>query len=235
MIGNIFISSTIILTLMLFSSAMYKSYSEVQEAKQIQEQYEIIKDIKRLLSKQYNINPEDITRDEIIALLPTNWNGVLKSDRKNISFDSQVDLLDEKANIILDEKDKIKLLALRAKLKNISTNNGTLKNNKYIFEVGNEEKNFVNNTQVIEKSITKAINYLYYKLKLSTNTQSDIEINTLNIFTPFNYIYADFTNKTQNEITNIKKDIFKEMLKKQIKKESNIEERILNEKNLFQG
>ncbi len=51
------------------------SKTNIKEAKQIQEQYEIIKDIKTLLAKQYNKNPEDITRDEIIVHLPKgeNW------------------------------------------------------------------------------------------------------------------------------------------------------------------
>ena len=71
MIGNIWLSSALIIIAIFSSSALYKSYSDIQEAKQIQENYEIISNIKTLLAKQYNKNPEDVTRDEIIAHLLT--------------------------------------------------------------------------------------------------------------------------------------------------------------------
>ena len=71
MLGNIWLSSALIVTAIFSASAMYKSYSDLQETRQIQENYEIISNIKTLLAKQYNKNPEDVTRDEIIAHLLT--------------------------------------------------------------------------------------------------------------------------------------------------------------------
>ncbi|MDZ7818138.1 MAG: hypothetical protein U5K55_05785 [Aliarcobacter sp.] len=87
MLGNIWLSSVLIVTAIFSAGAMYKSYSDIQEAKQIKENYEIVSDIKILLSKQYNKNPEDITRDEIIAHLPRggNWEKVLLLDRNKDS------------------------------------------------------------------------------------------------------------------------------------------------------
>ena len=87
MLGNIWLSSALIVTAIFSISAMYKSYSDIQEAKQIQEHYEIISEIKTLIAKQYNKNPLDITRDEIIANLPKgeNWEKVLLLDRDKSS------------------------------------------------------------------------------------------------------------------------------------------------------
>lgn len=87
MLGNIWLSSALIVTAIFSVGAMYKSYSDIQEAKQVQEHYEIISEIKTLLAKQYNKNPQDITRDEIIAHLPKggNWEKVLLLDRQKDS------------------------------------------------------------------------------------------------------------------------------------------------------
>ena len=84
MLGNIWLSSALIVTAIFSGSAFYKSYIDIQEAKQIQENYEIISEIKTLLAIQYNKNPDKITRDEIIAHLPRggNWEKVLLLDRQ---------------------------------------------------------------------------------------------------------------------------------------------------------
>ena len=58
MLGNIWLSSALIVTAIYSTSAMYKSYSDAQEAKEIQENYQIITDIKTLLANQYNKNPD---------------------------------------------------------------------------------------------------------------------------------------------------------------------------------
>ena len=56
MIGNIFISSALVVVVIFSTGALFKSLSDIKEAKEIQEHYEIVKDIKTLLAKQYNIN-----------------------------------------------------------------------------------------------------------------------------------------------------------------------------------
>ena len=140
MLGNIWLSSALIVTVIFSAGAMYKSYSDIQEAKQIQEHYEIISEIKTLLAKQYNKNPQDITRDEIIAHLPKggNWEKVLLLDRQKDSNLSNKALVNEDGKIEISEDEKLKLLALKAKLKDVvnvssMTADSTTKN--YTFEV----------------------------------------------------------------------------------------------------
>ena len=118
MLGNIWLSSALIVTAIFSAGAMYKSYSDIQEAKQIQEHYEIISDIKTLLSKQYNKNPQDITRDEIIAHLPKgeNWEKVLLLDRNKDSNLTNKELVNEDGKFELSENEKLKILALKARI-----------------------------------------------------------------------------------------------------------------------
>ena len=126
MIGNIFISSALVVVVIFSTGALFKSLSDIKEAKEIQEHYEIVKDIKTLLAKQYNINIEDITRDDIIAYLPQgeNWEKVLLLDRrKDSKLGSDKDFINEKANITISKDEKLKLLALKAKLKDIQNTN----------------------------------------------------------------------------------------------------------------
>ena len=120
MFGNIWLSSALIVTAIFSASALYKSYSDIQEAKQIQEHYEIISEIKTLLAQQYNKNPQDITRDEIIAHLPKgeNWEKVLLLDRNKDSNLANKELVNEDGKIDISPDEKLKLLALKAKLNN---------------------------------------------------------------------------------------------------------------------
>ena len=122
MLGNIWLSSALIVTAIFSASAMYKSYSDLQETRQIQENYEIISNIKTLLAKQYNKNPEDITRDEIIAHLPRggNWEKVLLLDRNDSSTLENDSLVNSEGKFEISSDEKLKLLALKAKLKNIT-------------------------------------------------------------------------------------------------------------------
>ena len=131
MLGNIWLSLAFIITLVSSTGFIYKSYSDIQEAKDIKEHYEIISDIKTLIAKQYNKNPEDITRDEIIAHLPKgeNWGKILYLDRnKNTDLPNDEALDDENGKILISENgkiliskdEKLKLLALKSKLKNIT-------------------------------------------------------------------------------------------------------------------
>jgi len=181
MFANIWVSSALIVTLMFSAGAMYKSYSDVQEAKQVQEHYEIVSKIKTTLAKQYNKNPEEITREEIIAFLPDGGNRdkVLLLDRNSDStLDNEDDILiNEDGNIKINEDEKLKLLALRAKLKdiiNLDEVQATTENNKtfYTFEIGKNEKNNIINDIEIEKALTRAVDYLAQDILYGENASS---------------------------------------------------------------
>lgn len=70
MIGNIWISSALVVISIFSASALWKSRSDTKEAKQILEQYEIIKDIKTLMAEKYNKPIEKITKYDIMTMLP---------------------------------------------------------------------------------------------------------------------------------------------------------------------
>jgi hypothetical protein len=217
---------------------MYKSYSDIQEAKQIQENYEIISNIKTLLAKQYNKNPQDITRDEIIANLPSggNWEKVLLLDRNKDSNLLNKELVDEKGNFEISEDEKLKLLALKAKLKNITdissiTADSTTK--KYTFEVGKIEKNAVLNDIEIEKSLTRAVNALGVEILYSGVTSPSssfldtILTKILEEFTPYDSMYQEFRTASEISVNTIldtsetlkrKKDYFKSKIKEKLEK-----------------
>lgn len=208
MIGNIWLSSALIITAIFSSSALYKSYSDMQEAKQIQENYEIISDIKTLIAKQYNKNPEDITRDEIIAHLPRggNWEKVLLLDRNESSTLSNKELVNEDGDFEISEDQKLKLLALKSKLKNImdvSSITADSSTKKYTFEVGALEKNRVLLDSDLEKSITKAIYFLSIDILYATGTVDINTVLTQNIedFTPYDSLYQDFKTTAETSIT----------------------------------
>lgn len=236
MFGNIWLSSALIVTAIFSASAMYKSYSDVQEAKQIQENYEIISEIKTLLAKQYNKNPQDITRDEIIANLPKgeNWEKVLLLDRNKDSNLTNKALVNSNGNIELSQDEKLKLLALKAKLKNITdvsaiTADTTTK--KYTFNVGENNKNLVLNDSEIEKSIDKAIHFLEIEILYSGQTVSTTMTTLLADYTPedkfipYSKMYQDFrttaevssnTILSSTELKNRKKAYFKSKIKEKL-------------------
>ena len=167
MIGNIFISSALVVVVIFSTGALFISLSDIKEAKEIQEHYEIVKDIKTLLAKQYNINIEDITRDDIIAYLPKggNWEKVLLLDRQKNSNLSNKEFIDKNANITISKDEKIKLLALKAKLKDIqNTNELTEKDNKIEVIIGKEAQNIYSKQQKLDDSIKIAINFLFQEI-----------------------------------------------------------------------
>lgn len=208
MLGNIWLSSALIVTAIFLTSSLYKSYDDTQQAKQIQEQYEIISEIKTLIAKQYNKDPQDVTRDEIIAHLPNgvNWEKVLLLDRNKSSNLSNKEIVNESGKFEISEDEKLKLLALKAKLKNITditniTADATTK--KYTFDVGLLEKNEVLNDLDTKKSIEKAIYFLAQDILYATGTPNidTVLTNILNELTPYDKLYQDFLQGTETSIS----------------------------------
>jgi len=232
MFGNIWLSSALIVTAIFSASAIYKSYSDVQEAKQIQENYEIISEIKTLLAKQYNKNPQDVTRDEIIAHLPKgeNWGKVLLLDRNKDSTWTNKELVNEDGDFEISEDEKLKLLALKAKLKNItdvSTITADTTTKKYTFNVGENNKNQVLNDAEIEKSVNRAIHFLEIEILYSAQTVTSTMTTLMADYTPedkfipYDRMYQDFkktgeTSITDSELKIRKQDYFKLKIKEKL-------------------
>ena len=246
MFANIWISSALIVTLIFSAGAMYKSYSDVQEAKQVQEHYEIVSKIKTTLAKQYNKNPEEITREEIIAFLPDggNWDKVLLLDRQSSStLDNEDDILiNEDGNIKINENEKLKLLALKAKLKDIinvdevetTTENEGTENQKtfYTFEIGKNEKNNIINDIEIEKALTRAVDYLAQDILYGENASSlsQGEFNAIiEDLTPNDNIYLYDTEEealSEESLTDKEKYFKTKLIEKLKRNESAIETKL---------
>ena len=237
MIGNIFISSALVVVVIFSTSALFKSLSDIKEAKEIQEHYEIVKDIKTLLAKQYNINIEDVTRDDIIAYLPKggSWEKVLLLDRQKNSNLSNKEFIDKNANIEISEDEKLKLLALRAKLKDtININDSNLENKKYKITIGTNAQNIISQDKDFEDRLNKAINYLASEILYSNKDITDTLEKVFNDIDPdknenkegfFNYknIYLEDTDEK-------KKLYIKEKLKQRLEQNQNsIETRLYGE------
>ena len=207
MFGNIWLSSALVVTAIFSASVLYNSYSDVQEAKQIQQNYEIISEIKTLLAKQYNKEPYEITRDEIIAHLPKgeNWEKVLLLDRNRDSNWTNKELVVENGQIEISKDEKLKLLALKAKLKNITDVNAiTPTSGKYTFSVGENNKNQVLKDVEIEKSVNRAIHFLEIEILYSGQSVSDTMTKLMadaNKFIPYEQMYQDFKTTGETSIT----------------------------------
>ncbi|MDY3205202.1 MAG: hypothetical protein RBR70_09040 [Arcobacter sp.] len=227
MLGNIWLSSALIVTAIFSAGAMYKSYSDIQEAKQIQEHYEIISEIKTLIAKQYNKEPNKITRDEIIAHLPKgeNWEKVLLLNRDKSSNLSNKELVNETGNFEISEDEKLKLLALKAKLKDvIDVNSIEAVDKKYTFEVGKVEKNRVSKDIEIENSLNRAIHFLGTEILYSNKSASETMDKLLadeNKFIPYDDIYQDFEITDVGELKTKKQKYFKSKIKDRLYKNEN--------------
>ena len=227
MIGNIFISSALVVVVIFSTGALFKSLSDIKEAKEIQEHYEIVKDIKTLLAKQYNINIEDITRDDIIAYLPKggNWEKVLLLDRrKDSKLGSDKDFINEKANITIIKDEKLKLLALKAKLKDIqNTNELTEKDNKIEVIIGKEAQNIYSKQQKLDDSIKIAINFLFQEIvhKSGDITTKLNEALTDKVFFDYSLIEYDFETTDTTELAAKRKVYLKQKIKDELLKNNN--------------
>ena len=227
MIGNIFISSALVVVVIFSTGALFKSLSDIKEAKEIQEHYEIVKDIKTLLAKQYNINIEDVTRDDIIAYLPKggNWEKVLLLDRrKDSKLGSDKDFINEKANITIIKDEKLKLLALKAKLKDIqNTNELTEKDNKIEVIIGKEAQNIYSKQQKLDDSIKIAINFLFQEIvhKSGDITTKLNEALTDKVFFDYSQIEYDFETTDTTELAAKRKVYLKQKIKDELLKNNN--------------
>ena len=224
MLGNIWLSSAIAVVAIFSASVAYKSYSDLQDVKHMQESYEIIRDIKTLLAYKYSIDPQDISRDEIIALLPQggNWEWLLLLDRTS-SADLQNDaLLQEDGTLQISEEDKLKLFALRAKLKESGNDNtgvsssGVVGNRTFSLDVGIEEKNLSYKDEAIQKALQKVIHASLYSIETITKTDYDTLVED-NI--PYNLMYQDFSK--DGETLPLDDDILKQ------RKEEYFKQRVL--------
>ena len=227
MIGNIFISSALVVVVIFSTGALFKSLSDIKEAKEIQEHYEIVKDIKTLLAKQYNINIEDVTRDDIIAYLPKggNWEKVLLLDRrKDSKLGSDKDFINEKANITIIKDEKLKLLALKAKLKDIqNTNELTEKDNKIEVIIGKEGQNIYSKQQKLDDSIKIAINFLFQEIVYKSG---DLKIKLDEaledkVFFDYSQIEYDFETTDTTELAAKRKVYLKQKIKDELLKNNN--------------
>jgi hypothetical protein len=230
MLGNIWLSSALIVTAIYSASSLYTSYSDTQEAKEIQENYKIISDIKTLLAKQYNKNPNEVTRDEIMMHLPVggNWEKVLLLDRNKSSTLENNSLVDENGNFVLNENERLKLFALRAKLSNLSdssTEELNVVTKNYTFIVGKKEKNIVSRDESIKQSVEKAIEHLSAAILYTTLTSTQIEEElktTIDNFTPHNEIYQNMIKDsdtgvlTPEEVITRQQEYFKKRIEEQL-------------------
>jgi len=206
MLANIFLTSALVVVAAIVSVSGYNYYLSILEAKQIQQTYDTVAEIKKILAKQYNKNPDEITRDELIAVLPKgkNWEKLFLSnpiDGQNMKNDS---IIDENVNFVISQEDKLKLLAIKSKLKNMNDlSNSTVdeSNNTIKFSVSSEEKNRLDSEKLVQKEIKKLKRVLFINLD-SINNQDDLE-----------------TIITDNFSTNI--DILKNSLKLDLEKSRN--------------
>ncbi len=230
MLGNIWISSALVVVTIFSAGALWKSLSDIKEAKQIQEHYEIIKEIKAQIALKYNINPENISRDDIIAYLPKgeNWEKILLLDRNKDSNIKSKEFINQQGNIIISEDEKLKLLALKAKLKDIvNLNNNTPTNGIYTFKIEKEEKNIYSKEEKLNKDIERAINFLYQEIIINDSSILLDNILENKVFFDYDNINNNLGLKSDDEKkAYLKKRIFSELLKDNNSLKTNLYEKL---------
>jgi hypothetical protein len=238
MLGNIWISSALVVIAIFSTGAIYKSYSDIKEAKQIQEHYEIVKDIKTKIALQYNLNPDEITRDDIIAHLPKgeNWEKILLLDRDKSSNISNKELINAEGNITISADERLKVLALRAKLKDIQETNFIVNTEGNIdISIKTELKNLTSQEKRIDENLKKAIDFLIYEIIYNNKNTSDT-FDTLTTvledkeFFDYSDIVNDFGKTSEIDIINAKKDYLKSKLKEELLKNPNASKSTLYER-----
>ncbi|QOG11223.1 hypothetical protein [Arcobacter sp. FWKO B] len=220
MFGNVWLSTAFIVSAMFLAGVSYKAYNDIQTARDIQQSYHIISEIKELLAKQYNKPIQDITRDEIIAFLPSggSWEKILLLDRDPSGKLANDALVDEDGKFVLSEEDKIRLFALRAKLKNFDTTQEIKDNaNKTItFDVATDKINIHYKDNIIQTQLMKAIEILdIHKDDGGFSTTFDKVIED---YTPYDAIYQDLRLDGESDeiYENAKKQRQKEYFKGQL-------------------
>jgi hypothetical protein len=188
----------------------------------MQENYEIISDIKSLLAKQYNRKTKDIIRKEIIMHLPNgeNWEKVLLLNRNESSTETvnAIDtdsLMNVDGKIVLNENEKIKLFALKLKLNNISDiSTVTVTDAKYKFNIGNVKKNIIQKDESIRKNLKFAIECLSNNLLYSSPQTISVALsNCVTTYMPEDDIYQTLNTGSESEKLQAKKDYFKDRIK----------------------
>jgi hypothetical protein len=230
MLGNIWLSSALIVIAIFSTSSIYTSYSNTQEAKQIQENYQIVSNIITLLSEQYNKSPDEVTRDEIMMHLPVggNWEKVLLLDRNNSSNISNNALVNKDGNFVLRESEILKLFALRARLRkeSISFVEEVDEETRNITFLVNKEEKLVNKKNAaILKNVNKAIEYLNRSILFTVLSSDEIALvlNTaIDKYTPYSDIYqnmkknSDLLPLTDIEIKQRKEAYFRKKIKEKL-------------------
>lgn len=237
MLGNLWSISLIIAVAMLSSAALYKSYKDIETAKHIKQSYEIVSDVKTLIAKQYNKNPNEITREEIIAALPEgqNWELVLLSNKDTNSNLDNSAFVDENGNFILSDNQRVELLALKSKLKSVNSESViNQENSTTTFRVIQKSKDLEYKDKVLEKTIKNVIYELTPILYDSSLTTAEIKakIKYIEDSTPYDILYQDFRKTGETTISdtvleNRQKEYFKNrVIEKLRENESGVESNI---------
>ncbi|MDX4036363.1 hypothetical protein [Aliarcobacter skirrowii] len=209
MVSNIFIKSAFVVVSIFVIAGAIHSLNTKREIRHIQENYEIISKLKEDYAKKYNIkDTSTITRDDLIASLPNgSWEKAFLLDRDSSSNLSNKNFIDENANIKIDQSERLKIMALRAK---ISKEQFILENGEYKIQIAPHSKNFYNEQKEWKDSVNSATNYLFAILLpniLDTNKKID-DVSNINIIKDFKESKVEsFIPDYNNVIEDEKKDL----------------------------
>lgn len=260
MVNNVIVLSSLVVVSILFLGALNKSYDDIEKAKQVQESYDLLSQVKALIAKRYNKSEEDITRDDILSLLPdnTSFDKMLLQRRMYQDQDKKV-TLDEKEKILLNkdakvqisEKDKIALLALKVKLKSLikkdKVEGTTASDNAFAYTILYEDE--AQRDKNLKKAIDNTIDYLFVKYQENPTSGSGTSSQTLDNnkfkeeakkFTPYNSItqkqITDNSNGNtlsttdESQIKTKKEEFFQKLIIKEAKNSKDITRKKLYDK-----
>lgn len=214
MLGNIWISSALVITSIFTLFMVSKSYYDLKDAKEIQQSYELISQIKNNISSQYEKDLSEINKDEVLSFLPKN--GVWEN---SILIDNEKELLNDDGNLIINTDDKIKVFALESKLSNLNTlNNVQESNGEKVYTI--TKQTFHKRDEQIKKEVLNLIESLSYV----TITESLLDELILDI--PSNLLryqlLSEDENLTQEEFETKKKLYIKKLLKEKLENSTNL-------------